>query len=453
MINELTLSEENVGLMMGILFNSLKNIKVLDIRGVKAYELKNVEYEEGMKNLESLTLSLYPGKQEIYDKMFNSMPKLQKLDITYEQAEENDELYEIQSLADLTELKELTIQGRIKTISNNKSNNNYSYLKSLSNLSSLTLHDLELEDLSFLSDLTGLNKLDLSYNYIKDISPLASLKNLESLDLSFNRIESIDALAGLTNLKALAIGNNFVKSIAALRNMKELESFEASSGLYYQGDPTYSYENIFKHYYNDMEYGIGESNELRGYNPKCIKDILEGTESVFVTQQNQAGIGFNFFDSFMADDGNYITLSPYSVHSIWGSNRNTIEDLSPLQELLNLVFLDVSGNCVRDLSTVKGLKKLMFLGCMDNKIEDVSFITAEKFPALKYVYLSQNNIKEAENLISLEYDLDAYVQFYMTPYYNRYYYSFKELRKVPVYAEIGSIDLVGIFSNALTGIN
>ncbi|MES2199007.1 MAG: leucine-rich repeat domain-containing protein [Chlamydiota bacterium] len=93
----------------------------------------------------------------------------------------------------------------------------------LTNLTSLTLENNEISDVSLLAKLHGLRTLELRGNRISDISPLAELPNLSDLDLSYNRISDISPLAELPDLRVLNLSYNRISDINPLEELQNLE--------------------------------------------------------------------------------------------------------------------------------------------------------------------------------------------------------------------------------------
>lgn len=457
-ITTFTLNNFNTGVNTPLLFDHLNKVKELDISDC------TVEFSSSfapLDELEKLTFEVSSDETEIYEQLLRKARNLKKLNINYSVGDIGTKHYELKSINELTKLEELYIQGNIyvnrssnDTYDTSREYHDYSFLKPLTNLKSLTLQNLDITNLDFLRDFTKLTYLDLSYNYIEDISDLSRLGNLEKLNLSFNFIQNIDALAPLANITSLSLGNNLIDSIEAVRNMKQLTSLEASSGYYRRGDPIYSYENIVNYYYNDVEYkdSLYSHNYVdRGYHPRGMADVLDGAEYVYTEDSDlSSGIGFSMFYDGPDTNNSYVTLCPYGFNCIWYKNRNSIEDLSPLSKLDQLVFLDVGGNRIKYLYPIKELHKLQFLGCMDNMIEDVSCITISNFLQMRYLYLSQNPIHEFDNMNDLENVLDS-MEYYMTPFYNSYYFDLVEDRNWPVSIELIGFDIVGLYSNVYTG--
>ncbi|MBT0175839.1 leucine-rich repeat domain-containing protein [Listeria seeligeri] len=74
----------------------------------------------------------------------------------------------------------------------------------LNSISSLTVNNKNISNITGMENLIGLKQLYLSGNRFNDLSPLAGLTNLDTLNLSNNStINTLSPLAGLTNLEAL----------------------------------------------------------------------------------------------------------------------------------------------------------------------------------------------------------------------------------------------------------
>lgn len=78
-------------------------------------------------------------------------------------------------------------------------------LLALSNLKTLRLANLGIEDASAFTKLPGLQTLDLDFNDIKDASPLAGLARLSTLSLKANSLASVQFVAQMPNLKSIGV--------------------------------------------------------------------------------------------------------------------------------------------------------------------------------------------------------------------------------------------------------
>jgi Leucine-rich repeat (LRR) protein len=95
------------------------------------------------------------------------------------------------------------------------------------NITSLSLRNNQITDISPLSGLTELRALDFMGNQITDISPLANLPylgtGLNGLYLNSNQITDISPLANFSNLRWLTLGGNPITDLTPLEKLIYLE--------------------------------------------------------------------------------------------------------------------------------------------------------------------------------------------------------------------------------------
>lgn len=94
----------------------------------------------------------------------------------------------------------------------------------LGELTSLTLVQEGLRDLSPLASLTHLTALMLPGNAIADPAPLAALPNLTFLILAFNQIDDPSPLAQLSQLEVLILEGNQIRDVSSLAPLNRLRS-------------------------------------------------------------------------------------------------------------------------------------------------------------------------------------------------------------------------------------
>jgi len=92
----------------------------------------------------------------------------------------------------------------------------------LTNLTSLSLDQAQISDISPLSALTKLSSLSLNQNQISDISSLSGLTSLSGLYLNQNQISDISSLDGLTILQVLYLSENQISNISPLGGLTSL---------------------------------------------------------------------------------------------------------------------------------------------------------------------------------------------------------------------------------------
>lgn len=160
-----------------------ETLEEVDLQGLDAYSNDASQFF-GMKNLKSLELN------KCY------------LNIDFSKIPENENLKEL-TIIDCLLMNNVSTQksGGEATVYYDELSmkDNLDFLKGFSNLTSLTINGMEIEDCSSIAELPQLENLDLTDNYITDISPLRDLDNLEKLVIKNNPLSAPAADAGLSN--------------------------------------------------------------------------------------------------------------------------------------------------------------------------------------------------------------------------------------------------------------
>lgn len=132
--------------------------------------------------------------------------------------------------ADIDQITELDLQGcGIQWID---------CLQAFPILTSLSLADNSIRDVSPLAHLTRLESLNLHGNRLMDVNPLSKLSRLTVLDLSDNVIFNVKPLTKLTELKHLDLRNNHLRGTNDLRHLVNLEYLDLS------GNPVMEYSGL-----------------------------------------------------------------------------------------------------------------------------------------------------------------------------------------------------------------
>lgn len=177
----------------------------------------------------------------------------------------------------------------------------YSGLACCTNLTQLYLQGCNLNDLSLLQYAPNVMHLQVSDNSIKSLNGIDRLKTLYSLDVHGNPIEDFSALAECGSMNTLSFNASAGANAIPFENMTNLYSITL-----------YGWENF-------------DFNRLAA-----------------LTSLEQLSVGFSSFDDYY--------------------NPPVLDDLSFLQNLPGLMYLDLSG--VEDagqLEYVKGLEQLQWL--------------------------------------------------------------------------------------------
>ena len=231
-------------------------------------------------------------------------------------------------------------------------------LRQLYALTSLSLADNDIADLSGLEALGGLRTLDLSGNRIRDVQTLGQLENLRSLYLDRNPLGDLSPLYGLQELNLLSLRGVELEK-------EELEALSAAlphCAILTDGDKE------------------GKLNIL-------LSGIAFDTE---VSSLNLSGLGLR--------DLSCLSLCTQLVSLDLSDNELT--DLSPLMTLQQLEQLKLAGNQVTDLRPLIGLSSLRHLDASRNLIGDTSAVGS--MPGLLTLDLSDNPIGDFSGLKKLQ---------------------------------------------------
>ena len=192
-------------------FIDLPSLKVLNVEG---NEINDLTPLTGMTSLEVLMLGGNPIAN--VDALL-SLPGLIGLSLF------ETHLTDLSSVATMTQLEALDVSALNIEISE------LNGLSALTNLRTLTINDIEFEDIDFLSHLTMLEGLRLFNNgYITDLTPLSNLTGLTQLEVANNRVGDIAVVGMLSNLEMLSLSGNDIEDVTPIGNLSHLEYVDLS---------------------------------------------------------------------------------------------------------------------------------------------------------------------------------------------------------------------------------
>lgn len=242
----------------------------------------------------------------------------------------------------------------------------YSALKYMPNLKSLTVANAKITDPSFFANLKQLNHLALRGNEFSDVTPLVEMENLESLDLSNNKITNVAPLIEMKNVKSLYLSGNQIEDVTALAKMEQLDYLNLANNKITDVAPLSALKNV--------TYLTLAGNQIEDIKPLYslpLKDLvltrnkvkdLSGIDQM--NQLNKLFIGKNQIEDVTP-------LAKMTQLTELDLPNNELKDITPLSNLVNLQKLDLEANYISDLSPVSKLNKLVYLSFVANEIRDV----------------------------------------------------------------------------------
>ncbi|ONG86066.1 internalin [Bacillus cereus] len=242
----------------------------------------------------------------------------------------------------------------------------YSALKYMPNLKSLTVANAKIKDPSFFTSLKQLKHLALRGNEFSDVTPLVKMDNLDSLDLSNNKITNVAPLIEMKNVKSLYLSGNQIEDVTALAKMEQLDYLNLANNKITNVAPLSALKNV--------TYLTLAGNQIEDIKPLYslpLKDLvltrnkvkdLSGIEQM--KQLEELWIGKN-------EIKDVTSLSKMTQLKQLHLPNNELKDITPLSSLVNLQKLDLEANYISDLTPASNLKKLVFLSFVANEIRDV----------------------------------------------------------------------------------
>ncbi|QWU44194.1 NEAT domain-containing leucine-rich repeat protein [Bacillus sp. NP247] len=277
----------------------------------------------------------------------------------------------------------------------------YSALKYMPNLKSLTVANAKITDPSFFANLKQLNHLALRGNEFSDVTPLVKMDNLESLDLSNNQITNVAPLIEMKNVKSLYLSGNQIEDVTALAKMEQLDYLNLANNKITNVAPLSALKNV--------TYLTLAGNQIEDIKPLYslpLKDLvltrnkvkdLSGIDQM--NQLNKLFIGKNQIEDVTP-------LAKMTQLTELDLPNNELKDITPLSNLVNLQKLDLEANYISDLSPVSNLNKLVFLSFVANEIRDVRPVV--ELSKTAYINVQNQKIFLAETEVNKEVKVPVY---------------------------------------------
>ncbi|WP_413195477.1 leucine-rich repeat domain-containing protein [Pararobbsia alpina] len=230
------------------------------------------------------------------------------------------------------------------------------HFKRLKLITSISLSETKITDISPLKELPDLKALDISATQISDVSPLASLRHLQSLNLWGNiEIRNFDALTSLVDLRDLDLRWNKFSDVTKLSNLQKLESLKLA--------------------------GVGSLRTLVGLNSI---GSLKNLRTLDLNAVVLTDIGF--LHDLTALENLYLA-------------NDAVKDIRPLALLNNLKTLVMDGTRVQDIGALRGLHQLRTLVLADTNVDDIEPLSG--LTQLQKLDLGRMHVTELSSLRNL----------------------------------------------------
>lgn len=207
----------------------------------------------------------------------------------------------------------------------------YSALKYMPNLKSLTVANAKIKDPSFFTSLKQLKHLALRGNEFSDVTPLVKMDNLDSLDLSNNKITNVAPLIEMKNVKSLYLSGNQIEDVTALAKMEQLDYLNLANNKITNVAPLSALKNV--------TYLTLAGNQIEDIKPLYslpLKDLVLTRNKV----KDLSGIE-----------------QMKQLEELW-IGKNEIKDVTPLSKMTQLKQLHLPNNELKDITPLSSLVNL-----------------------------------------------------------------------------------------------
>ncbi|MEI4617514.1 leucine-rich repeat domain-containing protein [Bacillus cereus] len=238
----------------------------------------------------------------------------------------------------------LKVKSLIVVEAKSKGIQDVSGLEYMTNLESLTLEEVKLENIQFISSLRQLKSLSITYGELKDIGPLAELEHIESLSLRNNKISDLSPLSQMKKIKILDLNSNYIKDIKPLFTVKSLRTLIVANNQIS----------------NDNLAGIEQLKNVK--NLSLSNNGLTNIEHITSMKKLVE------LDLAKNELENIEPLSRLSTVQSLNLEENYISDITPLSHLTDLYDLKLGSNEIRDVRPVQELGKRIYIDIQRQKI-------------------------------------------------------------------------------------
>ncbi|PEN51807.1 internalin [Bacillus wiedmannii] len=231
-------------------------------------------------------------------------------------------------------------------------------LEYMTNLETLTLEEVKVENMQFISILRQLKSLSITYGELKDIGPLAELEHIESLSLRDNKISDLSPLSQMKKIKMLDLNSNYIKDIKPLFTVTTLKTLTVANNQ------------------------ISNANLAGIEQLKNVKSLSLSNNGLTNIEHITPMKKLVELDLSKNELENIEPVSRLSTVQSLNLEENYISDITPLSQLTGLYDLKLGSNEIRDVRPVQELGKRMYIDIQRQKIflDDVEKDKEVKIP-------------------------------------------------------------------------
>ena len=339
-------------------WQSYANVTDLTCAGTNYnYYVHDLHGIENLPNLHSLDVSMNCdcSTNFVTDiSPLSGLTNLVTLDLSY-----NLDITKLGSVTGLTNVQSLNLAGNGIT--------DITPWTGLTNLVSLDLSSNNISDVSSLANLTKLQNLNLRYNSISDISPLSTLTALQSLDVSYNSVSNTSPLTGLATLRNLNLSSNNINDITPLTTLVDLQTLDLSRNSISDVSTMNKMTGLVEvHFgYNNISTvslaGLPNLTTLEFYDNRITTFSISGG----IPNLQNLNLSLNYITEFTLGGvaADYPSLNTVTL------SYNNIKNISDLQKLTKLRYLQLDNNNVEDVSPLSTMTGLTWVILDNNNVQ------------------------------------------------------------------------------------
>lgn len=219
------------------------------------------------------------------------------------------------------------------------------------------LTEADLAKIDF-ADISYLDKNSIPPGPISDLTGLEHAVNMTKIHFSYDKMRDLNVLAGLPNLKTIIGVGTELRDIAALGTLPKLESVEIGGNYVTDFTPLLKAPNLKKFSYNSYAWTNPNYHQINNEEFKFFVD-LPTLETLDLTD-------------------------------------NKITNLSPLNQMDNIIGLYLDYNQLEDISPIATMKKLKILYLNNNQLMSIDALNTLR--GLRVAYADNNHITDLSNL-------------------------------------------------------